>query len=58
LKQNHDFFVYLGYGTDCAVFNPTFDQAFLSYLPDISLKPSQEDLDITTQLDEDYKRDV
>lgn len=38
LKPDNKFFVYLGYGSDCAVFNPIFDQAFLSYLPDNSIR--------------------
>ena len=45
LKSNEDFFVYLGYGSDCAVLNPKFDQAFQSYLPTLAqqIKDDEED---------------
>ena len=32
-KPKNDFFVFLGYGSDCVVFIPTFDSVILSYLP-------------------------
>ena len=58
-KSNEDFFVYLGYGSDCAVFNPKFDPAFLSYLPNVAQQIQEEEYKLVKdEIDAQIENDV
>lgn len=57
LKPKKDFYVYLGYGTDCSVFKPNFDAEFYSYLVDSNVEVDKFAADYEKQLTIEEKND-